>query len=537
MVGKSRFPRRSTKGVPCHRGYIRWVGLLLLLFGAPAALPAGAARTFEVVVFNVENLFDLDGVAAFADYRQTKPPEEGIPYSAGHLRAKLEFISATLATVNGGRGPAIILFQELERDRTPRSGIDDWAGFYEHYQETTVREMLVPPVDREVRGLPAVALLAKHLRDEGLGPYEVALPPLDHEARGASDGPPHVNATFSTFPIEEVVALPMRAARELLAVVHAVEGHRLITLNNHWKAGASDPSSEPLRRENAGTLRAAVDRLLEADPRADILVGGDLNSYYNQNEILPPGEPAGLTDVLGSQGDERATATGRRDLYNLWYELPPPERYSEVWRGVRSSLMHLLHTPGLYDGEGVRYVDGSFRVLRLPGITADVWGRPREFSFGAGAGARAGSDHFPVLARYEVAPPGASPWVPDHRGGSRVGADRIDPFDYRLDRPGAPSVGDVADLQARPREEWPAQIGRPYRLEGTWVSGEPMRVRVDGKVYALHAFRRDLRSWLQGLRPGTPVTLVGEWSAWRGRYQFLVRDPSWILSPRPDGGG
>ena len=506
-------------------------GLLCLLL-APAGAEPGGARTFAVVVFNVENLFDLDGVSDFEDYREEKAPGEGVPYSAGHLEAKLDFISGTLASVNDGRGPEIILFQELERDRTPESGVGDWAAFFERYGDTTVRAMLAPPVAEEVRGLPAVALLAKHLRDEGLGPYEVATPPVGRDFPG---GPPHLNATFSTFPLEEVVALPLREARELLVVVHAVAGHRLITLNNHWKSGASDPSSEPIRRANARTVRDAVNLLLEADPRADLLVGGDLNSYYNQNEILPPGEAAGLTDLLGSQGNEQATATGKRDLYNLWYELPPPERYSEVWRGVRSSLMHLLHTPGLYDGEGIRYVDGSFRVLRLPGITADAWGRPRAFSFGAGDGGRGGSDHFPLLARYEVLGSGESPLALENPGRPRPGEDLIYPFDYRLDQPGAPPAGEVADLHGRPRGEWAAQIGRPYQVEGIWVSGRPMQVRVDGEVYPVYAFRRDLRSWLQGLQPGTPVSLVGEWSTWRGDYQFLVRDPSWILSPRPEG--
>ncbi len=527
---KSRFPLRSTKAAGRSGVAAGLLGLLFLLLGAAGAEPS-RERTFAVVVLNGENLFDLDGVADFADYRQDKAPGEGVPYSAGALLAKLDFLSATLATVNGGRGPEIILFQELERDRTPSSGGNDWAAFHERYGETTVRAMLEPPVEEEVRGLPAVALLAKHLHDEGLGPYEVALPPAGGES---GEGPPHVNATFSTFPIERVMALPLRQARELLVVVHAVEGYRLITLNNHWKSGASDPTSEPIRRDNARTVRNAVDLLLEADPRAEILVGGDLNSYYNQGEILPPGEPAGLTDLLGSQGNERATAAGKRALYNLWYELPPPERYSEVWRGVRSSLMHLLHTPGLYDASGIRYVDGSFRVLRLPGITADSWGRPREFSFGAGDGARGGSDHFPLLARYEVVPPGAPPLTLVDPGRPRPGEDLIYPFDYRLDRPGAPPVADLADLHARPREEWPAQMGRPYRVEGTWVSGRPLRIRVDGRVYPVYAFRRDLRTWLAGLRPGTPVSLVGEWSAWRGRYQFLVRDPSWILAPRPD---
>ena len=74
------------------------------------------------------------------------------------------------------------------------------------------------------------------------------------------------------------------------------------------------------------------------------------------------------------------------DLYNLWFELPVEQRYSEVWRGRRGTLMHLLVTRGLYDAAGISYVDGSFNKLCVPGLNADAFGRPLKWNFAGETG-------------------------------------------------------------------------------------------------------------------------------------------------------
>ena len=65
----------------------------------------------------------------------------------------------------------------------------------------------------------------------------------------------------------------------------------------------------------------------------------------------------GLNDVLRSQGNELAVRGPQRDLYNLWFELPAPERGSDTYRGEWGTLMHLIISRGLYDFRGVQYVD------------------------------------------------------------------------------------------------------------------------------------------------------------------------------------
>jgi len=84
-------------------------GLLLALLLAPLIL---SARPFSVLVYNVENLFDADGEAAYDDYQPDR-------YGQRQFETKLRNIASVVAHLDDGRGPDVILFQEIEVDRTP----------------------------------------------------------------------------------------------------------------------------------------------------------------------------------------------------------------------------------------------------------------------------------------------------------------------------------------------------------------------------------------------------------------------------------
>jgi rRNA maturation protein Rpf1 len=91
------------------------VGLMRNLFRLMVGLLVVAvaqARPFSVMVYNVENLHDADGVAAFEDYKAER-------YKPAHVLTKLNGITKILAQFEGGRGPDVVLFQELEVDATP----------------------------------------------------------------------------------------------------------------------------------------------------------------------------------------------------------------------------------------------------------------------------------------------------------------------------------------------------------------------------------------------------------------------------------
>lgn len=486
------------------------------------------AREFSVLAFNVENLFDVDGEALFDDYRMAPEAEaDAVPYSPALLRQKLAFVGDTLAAIDGGRGPDIVLFQELERDRTPESTIDSVESFLRQYEETTVREMLSEPFSDEVSGLPAVAFLLKELADRGMSYPYVATP---EERPLSEDTKAHINAVFSRFPIREVITYPTLNAREVLSVEVEVDGHPFILINNHWKSGASRVETETTRIANARTTRRALEAVLAADPAADVVVGGDLNSYYNQILLFPEMGVTGINSVLGSQGDEEAVAEGRLDLYNLWFELPIAERYTETWRDRLGTLMHLIITPGLYDDRGVRYVDGSFARVLLPGRNIDEWGRPIRFRFAGGG--RGGSDHLPVLARFEtVGGDGSEILELDDPGTPENQPSRVMMLDYEWG-PGAPEAAPAGELLSLPRGEWAARLGDLFLVEGKWSSWKPPAVESGGEVVEFYSPRDTVWARLNETKTGDAVRFRAELGFWDGEYQWIVRDPTWLVGRR-----
>jgi endonuclease/exonuclease/phosphatase family metal-dependent hydrolase len=488
--------------------------LTLSLWGQIGAL--SGEREFSVVAYNVENLFDLDGIALYQDYAQSEPDD---PFSYGRLKllTKLKNTAAVLQTINDGMGPEVILFQELEADFTPESGVTELEAWLEIHRERTVEQMLTRDWQPEYAGLPSQAWLLKALYDIGLRDYSVVVAP----SKGEDAGIAHTNAVFSRFPILAVERHALEQARDIIEVTLDVAGHPLRVYVNHWKSGASSPQREPIRVQNASVLRGLLDARLAENPLADILIGGDLNSHYNHS-ILYPDMTTGINDVLSSQGDELAIREpGGADLYNLWYELPPEQRYSEVWRGRRGSLMHLLVTRGLYDQSGVSYIDHSFRVLRVPGLNADVLGRPLEWSFAGNTGGGV-TDHFPVVARFTVRVGQAGEFV--ELVHPSTGDDALDfemPLGYEagmeLSLPAGAFLAEVPDSELGP------YIGRLYRVDARVSKLRPLTLDVAGVSWAAYAPDKSVYAELKAIKGSeTSTALVVKLGIWKGKRQFVV---------------
>lgn len=456
-----------------------------------------------MVAYNLENLFDVDGFALYQDYTQDEV-DDPFTYTRRKLLTKLENAARVLASFNEGAGPEIILFQEFEADFTPESGTSEFDAFLKAHVGTTVEAMLTDGWQAEFAGISSTAWMLKTLSDAGMRGYEVVNAP----AKPVDAGMAHTNAVFSKFPILSVERHPLEQARDILEVEIDVDGNRLVLYDNHWKSGASNPNREPLRVQNAHVLRGLIEARLAKDPDADIIIGGDLNSHYN-HDVLYPDIQTGINGVLGSQGDE---SFAKGDLYNLWFELSPEERYSEVWRGRRGTLMHLLLTSGLYDNKGISYIDGSFDKLRLTGLNADAIGRPLEWNFAGSTGGGA-SDHFPVYARFTTRSFEAISEL------SR-GDDALD-YEMRLDYASgqALELEDGAFLKDIPDAELGEYIGRFYTVPATVRSLRPFKLDVRGTEWSAYTPNPELRP---SIERGEHYELVVTLGIWKGKRQLLV---------------
>jgi hypothetical protein len=497
---------------------MRFFRSTLLFSLACAAAVLAPARVFTVAIYNVENLFDVDGVSLFDEYK----PEA---YGPQHLARKLAGISEVLQRFNGGDGPDLVLLNEIEVDQTPESTVDDIDAFLKKHARTRARTLLTGK-DRltpELAGLPAHVWLLKQLRDDRLSPYRAAV------GRWRPDPTGHViaqtNVVLTRFPILEQRTHDTDGARGILEVVLDIDGHRLHVFNNHWKSGASDPATEPVRIGNAQVLRARLDEILKSDRNADVILGGDFNSQYNQKQRYPRMPRTAMNDVLLSQGDELALqVSGGPDLYNLWFELPNERRASDVYRDEWGTLMQMLVTRGLYDFNGIQYLDNTFGVGAFPGLNADETSR-RPVRWQPAGGGAGFSDHFPVFAMFRTVEDGRrDEWlVPANPSRTATG-----PAEAVL----APLPLELAVVVASipPEVEFRAagNVGKLFRVAGTVSSVKPFRLAVQGSTGG------EIMLWVRdpGVRNpffarhkvGDRLEVAGELGQYRGEWQIVIPD-------------
>lgn len=506
--------------------------LLAAMFAAVQTLSA-AGGEFSVVTYNVENLFDADEIAVFDDYASSG---ESHSYSPAKLLVKIVNIAEALRTFNNGAGPEIVCFNEFEIDFSPESTVADHAAFLASYKDTTVDRMLTTELNDEIRGLPVEALLLKYFEDNGMSGYQVTVgtDPAGSVGPGAKNAQTkaHKNAVFSKFPITETKSHPTPDARDILEVTLEAGGHPFTIFVNHWKSRASDIKAEQTRRLNAQTLRDRLDVVFAENPSADVLVTGDFNSQYNQSQTYPHLGKTAVNNVLGSQGDETSTASATNgSLYNLWHELPVAQRFSDEYAGKWGTLMQMMVTPGLYDHQGVQYVDNSFDVVVLEGVnTVGPFKRPRRWTnAGAGGGF---SDHFPISARFRT--------VEENAPGKRLSPVRPGKEDSPSKLMGIDHDALKEDTSPRFTSQLAANperiMGDIFRATGTITSLRPLTMKVEGGEYLLHSpdeeLRREMRAWPKGGK----LEFLGEFSMHKGKLQFVINERDWILrTPRRSG--
>jgi hypothetical protein len=215
------------------------------------------------------------------------------------------------------------------------------------------------------------------------------------------------------------------------------ENHRLIIFNNHWKSKrGGGRESEPARlassvmiverireiqEEGHKVVGQPSDENGERSPRggesaaSDIVVLGDLNEnieeYHERGKEYPTAlMPYDGGAEAGERADESLWLTAaagkagwdgqRLVMYEPWYEKERGERGSYVYRRTWQTPDHILLGAGLFDGRGIIYEEGGFRVLRSSFLVDENTGFPK---FRRGAG-RLYSDHLPLLVTLKVAP-------------------------------------------------------------------------------------------------------------------------------------
>jgi endonuclease/exonuclease/phosphatase family metal-dependent hydrolase len=496
--------------------------LALLVSILPARLSG-----FSLVAYNVENLFDLDGTASYEDYSPDK-------YTPRHLLVKVRNAAKVLSTVDAGRGPDVLILNEIEIDQTPDSNGLKAADWLNSVKGRTLEEILSrSPLPSAIASLPAELWLLKALEDAGLGRYHLAIPdePPGSHADGRSRSVK--NVILSRFPITAVKTHHTLNARAILEARLDVNGHPLTVFANHWKSGAGDIDNERIRMANARTLRNRLDHIFKQDPSADVILAGDFNSHYNQTLRYPDFKKSAINEVLGSQGNEAALQSGQADLYNLWFELPAEKRGSDVFQNKWGTLMHLIVSRGLYDNKGLQYEDNSFEVLAIPALNADALGRPLRWSRSRTPSGF--SDHFPILAEFQIAEAKApKKWMPLSKP-SRGDLDQVPPVREVSAEGRFPTAIDPEKEHPDKDFRSPEFVGKIFRIDAPAKIGERgyLSVVVNGKSYSVFSPNKKTRDLLRDMaRTKSRLEFHGELCIFKEQWQFFLPGADWVIPAR-----
>lgn len=486
--------------------------LLLPVAGCSAEKPPAPPRC-TVMAFNVENLFDLDPVSLYEDFAVTGDgPDRWTPEK---LAGKLARIAAVVKTAGGGRGPDVLILNELEADHTPDSAVAPEA-FVAAHRGRDYRDLLRGELVPALAGAPVEAWLLKALEDEGLSGYKIIL----GEVRDLSKEAIRC-AILTRLPIRSSRQHRTEAARTIVEAEVEFGGESLFVFANHWKSGAGNAQTELTRIQNAGVARARLDEILKADPKANIVFGGDLNSHYNHRQRYPFMPKTGIQDVLGSQGDAAKLASGAADLYNLWFDVEPAARKSDDYQGEWGTLMHIVISRGLADGKGVDYVGGSFGPSIITGLNAHAypvvpW---RLTNYGPGAGV---SDHFPIKAEFALRTEAGEPPLTRPEFAPAAG---LPAFPAELDRS---KLRAAASLPSMNPEQVSQAIGELFVLEGTFNGGAKPSITVAGVRYPVYVPEPRLFGAVKATKKDSRIDWVGQLNFYKGHLEFSIESADWI---------
>lgn len=480
------------------------------------------STVYTLVTYNVENLFDADGIAVFNDYKPVD--REGNPqYTPRDVLTKIQHTIQVLKQYNDGKGPDVIAMVELESDFTSGSQrYADEADFLGQFAHTTLEEMLTTEFDEQVKDLPSEWLLLKGMIDKGMWNYDLQVGYSKRNENGVPETVQKV-VTYSRLTIlkDRTKIHYTEQARPILETWMEAESNKLVVFNNHWKSGAGNPEMEQIRIKNARVLKDRLAEILSEDPHADIILAGDFNSDYNQKTRYAF-EKTAVNDVLGSTGDESEGAHGpSENFYNLWYEWPIDHRGSDTYRGYWGTLMQIMISSGLRDGQGFQYVDNSFSVGDFGFNTYSTSGTPRRWSsVFSGSGY---SDHLPLSMKFKI--PEEITIYTD----LSVNDDSLwkpIPVHYSIPK----NYLTMAEFTSGNPTHTPDFYDEYFFLTAT-VS-EDYDFVINGTVYDVYtpSFRLDeLLSDISGT--DQKIYFYGRFSQYRGNWQFVVEDPEWIRMP------
>ncbi len=316
-------------------------------------------KSFTVVFYNVENLFDTENNPEFEDDEYT--PGGSKKWTEKRFQKKIGAISGVLMAIDKKNPPGIIGFCEVENRM-----ILEQLGQLPDMEKGNYAVVHEDSPDR--RGMDVALMYRKDVFE--LTAYKSL----------------HVDFPRDTSTTRDILYVKLKApGNEFL--------HFFV---NHWKSRSEGQQvTENKRAWSAIVLRKAVDSILNFEPEARIIIMGDFND-----------EPTNMSLNTLLQANNKRKNASPRDLYNLYYDRHNTEdrgtyHYKGNWNMLDQIIISqaLLQEPGYHTGyDAGKILKEDFMLYENPKANASI---PNK-TYGGDTYFGGISDHLPVYVVFEL---------------------------------------------------------------------------------------------------------------------------------------
>ena len=308
---------------------------------------------YTVMSYNVENLYDTVDDPKIPD--EEFLPESEKKWTPARYQKKLTDLSRVISEINPKEMPELIGLAEIENQTV----LEDLI----HTAKLNNRYAIVHEESPDYRGIDVALLYRKDAFTE-----------MTHEVIPV------------VFPDD-----PNFKTRDILHVTGKIRNKTVHVFVNHWPSRiGGDEKTEPKRVLAASVLKKSVDQVLAADPKARIIIMGDMND-----------EPANksLEETLGA----KAPGSGA-ELVNLMMPDDSAGKGTYFFAGNWNMLDNLVVSESVLKGNGMQVENGKGFIFSTDWMTyTNKNGEKTPNRTYVGNKYVAGvSDHFPVYFKMIV---------------------------------------------------------------------------------------------------------------------------------------
>lgn len=226
-------------------GILKWILILIVIFPV-TNLPVEAQSKYNIVFYNIENLFDTWDDPETSDEEFTPLNERH--WTRARFEDKIKMIYKTLITVGNGQFPDIIGLAEVE---------NHWV-IEQLISKTPLNKVPYGIIHKESPDLRGIDVALLYRKDR--------IKPIDYE---------HIR-------VSSVGKYDFKS-RDILHFTAELEKEQIHFFVNHWPSRSGGYIETKEKRDIAARiLRRSIDSLFIKNPNANVLLMGDFNATPNE---------------------------------------------------------------------------------------------------------------------------------------------------------------------------------------------------------------------------------------------------------------